>query len=398
MVWTRGVRQDSVGQDKTARRSLPIRVAGVVIGVIVLGLALWSRAPQVAAFLAAAGLRRASVAADIPHPRVRAEDWGSLPSLPSEPSSQLNSAALVCYHPEYQAYNPAKVDKALRKAAELGAGWLRTDVRWSELMPDGQHVNAQALDWYQRFLPRCKAHGFRNLLVVSWPSDVVLKYPVDQRLEAWSTFVETVVRELGEFCDGYQLMNEPNNPVFGFFPDADTPGAIAGAAATIKSHYPKAYVLVNICMEIWGWRPYLTDLLFRSGRAIDIIGLDHYPGTWTIGPPERWADLFEIYDLINSSSPSSIWFDRKLAILETGFSTNAWLRGESAQEAYFSELEHVARRLRAVKDAPLIGIYELSDWDSSALLDPEAHFGLLKTDLAPKSAFSKAHELLSSLQ
>src|SRR5262249_8205490 len=146
MVATRAVRQDRI-----ARRFLPSRVARIAIGIIVLGLALWSRAPQVAAFLAAAGLRRASIAGDVPHPRVRAEEWASLPSLASEPLRQLNSAALVCYHPEYQAYNPAKVDKALCKAAELNAGWLRTDVRWLELMPDGKHVNTEALDWYQRF-------------------------------------------------------------------------------------------------------------------------------------------------------------------------------------------------------------------------------------------------------
>src|SRR5262249_30024516 len=239
MVATEGVRQDRI-----AGRSLPSRVARIVIGIIALGLALWSRAPQVATFLAAAGLRRASIAGDVPHPRVRAEEWASLPALPSGPAGQLNVAGLVCYHPEYQAYNPEAVDKALRKAAELNAGWLRTDIRWSELMPDGKHVNTEALDWYQRFLGRCKEHGFRNLVVVSWPPDLVVRYPVDRRLEAWSGFVEAVVRELGEYCDGYQLMNEPNNPVFGFFPSAETPGAIAGAAHTIKSRYPKAYVLV----------------------------------------------------------------------------------------------------------------------------------------------------------
>ena len=392
------VGSDGLPENNISRRSLLRWVVRVFIGVIALGLAWRSRAPQVASFLVAAALRRARVARDIPHPEARAEEWRSLPKVAPSAQMRPNLAALVCYHPEYQAYDPKRVDEALRKASELNAGWLRTDIRWSELIPDGKNVNSATLDWYRRFLPRCQEHGFRNLVVVSWPPDAVLRYEVDRRLDAWCRFVEVVVQELGQYCHAYQLMNEPNNPVFGFLPSAQTSQAIAQAASTIKSGYPAAYVCVNICMEIWGWRGYLTDLLSRSGRAIDIIGLDHYPGTWTIGPIERWADVFEIYDLIQSAASDSIWFGRILGILETGFSTNAWLREEKAQAEYFADLKQVVKRFRRTKDAPLVGIYELSDWDSTALLDPEAHFGLLRTDLEPKPGFWKAQELLASLE
>jgi hypothetical protein len=388
---------EGVPEKNISRRALLRKGVGAFFGVSALGLAWQSRAPQVATFLVAAGLRRARVAGGIPHPEPPAEGWGSAPTVAPNAQVRPNLAAMVCYHPEYQAYNPNRVDKALRMAAELNAGWLRTDVRWSELMPDGKNVNRAALDWYRRFLPRCQEHGLRNMVVVSWPGDAVLKYDVSLRLDCWRRFVDVVVRELGQYCQGYQLMNEPNNPVFGFFPSVETSQAIAQAASTIKSGYPAAYVCINICMEIWGWRGYLTDLLSRSGRAIDVIGLDHYPGTWTIGPTERWADVFAIYDLIQSAAPDSIWFGRSLGILETGFSTNAWLRGENAQAEYFADLKQVVKRFRPATDAPLVGIYELSDWDSTAPLDPEAHFGLLRTDLEPKAAFWKAQELLASL-
>src|ERR1019366_6845931 len=107
----------------------------------------------------------------------------------------------------------------------------------------------------------------------------------------WGMFVKNVAAELGPYCQDYQLMNEPNGPVYGFFPRFVAPRAIEMGAAFIKAHEPGAEISINIAVDIWGWRRYLTDLLSRSGSAVDVIGLDHYPGTWTIGRQNRWRDV-----------------------------------------------------------------------------------------------------------
>jgi len=80
-------------------------------------------------------------------------------------------------------------------------------------------------------------------------------------------------------------MNEPNNPVYRFFPLAQAAEALVLGKSIIQSNVPKSTVAVNISMEIWGWRRYLYELLTRSGRAIDIVGLDHYRelGLWGFG-------------------------------------------------------------------------------------------------------------------
>jgi hypothetical protein len=85
--------------------------------------------------------------------------------------------------------------------------------------------------------------------------------------------------------------------------------------------------------------------------------------------------------------------------METGFSTNAPMRDQEHQTEYFEIAMKVAAILKRLssKTDPLFGIYELCDGDSSAWLDPEAHFGLLTSDLRPKRAFETVASALVSL-
>jgi hypothetical protein len=85
--------------------------------------------------------------------------------------------------------------------------------------------------------------------------------------------------------------------------------------------------------------------------------------------------------------------------METGFSTNTTMRNQECQAEYFEKAMRVARNLKrnSLGNGPVLGIYELCDGDSSAWLDPEAHFGLLTSDLKPKKAFSTVKQIVASL-
>jgi hypothetical protein len=185
-------------------------------------------------------------------------------------------------------------------------------------------------------------------------------------------------------------MNEPNNLVYAFFSRPAAAIALTEGASIIRSANPEAKIAINVSMEYWGWKGFLTELLQRSGRAVDIVGLDHYPGTWTIGMQAKWAEITQLSDIIASAGMDSPWFNRHLMVMETGFSTNALMRNEDRQSEYFDHLMRSAIFLKgkSAADAPVFGIYELCDGDSSACLDPEAHFGLLTSDLLPKKAFA----------
>jgi hypothetical protein len=306
---------------------------------------------------------------------------------------------MITYHPEYHHFDPGMAISSLSACVELRIGWLRTDVRWNELIPDGIHADPEALAWYRNFLKTVKSCGLRNMVVLSSPPPAVLSQKSSGRLEAWGRFVRLVVGELGTFCSAYQLMNEPNGPIYGFLPQHDCVTAIVEGASIVHTADSAATVAINISMEVWGWREFLMDILSASGSAVDLIGLDHYPGTWTVGRSDRWTAVAEISDVIASATPESPWFDRRLAIMETGYSTNSFLRDELEQSHYFKSFQEFIARLNINQPRKrlLCGIYELCDGNSEVWLDPEAHFGIMTTNLKPKAAFATVAQLIEGL-
>ena len=372
------------------------RIAKALVGATGVVLVWRTRVLQVTAFALAARFRQASK-----RPR-RSSVFKNLKEFhgeqqPAQPDT-LNQRCLITYHPEYQDFDPDLAFRCLRAAASVGFGWVRTDVHWDQVIPDGRKANAEALGWYRSFLAASRNLGIKNMVVLSNPSELVASQSTSERLRCWKTYVETVTQEMGSLCDAFQLMNEPNNPVYRFFEAEDAAKALSEGAAIIHHALPKARVAINVSMEFWGWKKYLSTLLKRCGPSIDMVGLDHYPGTWTIGPPmERWADAVEVAKEIANASPDSEWHGRSFAIMETGYSTNTLCRDGHQQSAYFAHLTTIANTLKQMPltNGLLLGIYELCDADSSAWVDPEPHFGLLTSELLPKTAAATVSQLIA---
>src|ERR1039457_1202231 len=232
-----------------------------------------SRVFQVAVFLIAAGLRRCR-RANVTGPANRAAEWEHVQS-PTILSPPLNALALVTYHPEYHEFDPSRAIISLVAARRLGVGWLRTDVRWYAVLPAGDVPDRRALAWYKGLLSAASGCGFKNMVVLSSPPNAVLSQSSSKKLESWSRFVEIVSDELGIWCGAYQLFNEPNNPVYGFFPFQEAVPALIGGASIVHRANRLAEVAINISMDIWGWREYLDAFLQHSGSSIDIVGVDH---------------------------------------------------------------------------------------------------------------------------
>ncbi len=146
----------------------------------------------------------------------------------------LNTAFLITYHPEYHNFDPHRALQSLAAVARLGAGWLRTDVRWREVLPDGVTVDPNAISWYREFLSAAQQNGLRNMVVLSSPPEAFHRKTGPDKLRLWDRFVEVVVSELGDQCNGYQLMNEPNNPIYGFFSREDTASALVRDGASSR--------------------------------------------------------------------------------------------------------------------------------------------------------------------
>src|SRR5664280_231253 len=132
------------------RRQMIGWFVGVSMGSLI-GAFLWQlRVLQVGMFLSVAGMRRWLASRD-GGPAGRANDWPAAAN-PKVPANPLNSIAMISYHPEYHRFDPALAVASLLACIDLGVGWLRTDIRWNELVPDGINYDSQALAWYRSFL------------------------------------------------------------------------------------------------------------------------------------------------------------------------------------------------------------------------------------------------------
>ncbi len=323
-------------------------------------------------------------------------------ALPNVAAPQRRARTLITYHPWYHNFNPSLVDTCLREAANVGAGYVRSDIRWSDLLPDGASVDSEAGAWYRGyFASMMRQHGLQPVAVLSSPPSSIEGLSGDQKLIAWRRYVEAVTIQVGDLCSTYQVLNEPNNPIYRIFPDDQLFSAISTASRIIKARTPEATVIVNFLGGIPGWRQKVGKIVTLA-QGIDIIGLDYFPGTWTIS---FWSDRQQMQAFLRDID--SLLADIKLgpsrvAIIETGYSSNLpFLRTDRHQAEYFDVLrevfaEYFNRRTGDV--VSLFGVYELCDACTARPLDPEAHFGILRSDnLARKPAFDTVRRLFAAL-
>ena len=258
------------------RRTLVFGIAGVT------GLLAWRfRVLQVGSFFVAAAAKKFLHPDPVPDFKTLSPEWQYLQLARHYPPS--HSRGVITYHPWYHQFRPSVAIRCLGEAAELGAGFIRLDIRWKDLFPDGQPVDEAAWNWYQSYLTMAREGcGLEPIVVLSNPPEAILHWSVERRLEAWTAYVDEVARRLGRSCNFYQIMNEPNNPVFRIFPAKSTPAAIIAAARVIRQHNPEAKTAINMLVDLPGWKSDLEKLIDDSGGSIDIVGLDYYPGTWAV--------------------------------------------------------------------------------------------------------------------
>lgn len=384
----------------TRRKALQnaLKIGGPVS--LLMGISVYCRVPQLAVFAAASWLRGLFLSPMRPISPQATAAWGDVAATPHAQRAP-NSRAVITYHPWYQNFTPSLVNACLSEIAALGATYVRSDVRWSDVLPDGQLPNETAFDWYRAYFEAARDwYGLRPIFVLSQPPAHVRNQAPTERLVSWQLYIAQVVSHLGDLCEIYQLTNEPNNPTYAIFDQQSLPRAISEAASFIREKVTDARILVNFVTDLWNWQNAIEQVLRSAGTSIDIIGLDHYPGTWTLGFQSDWDAIAQLVATVQHSTPGSLWHGRDLAILETGYSTNlGTLRGEQQQASFFRSFQEILPKLES-GTAPFfsfVGIYELVDLDSGAFLDPEAHFGLLTSKLTRKAAFSVARDLCRSL-
>jgi len=354
-------------------------------------LAVFTRVLQVMAVAATAGVRRLSSAPE----SVPGGSFRTSASHSERTVAVQDGKGLITYHPAYDRHDSERVTRALQEAVALGATYLRSDINWRDIMLSPNEVNSSALEWYSSFFREVRGtFGLVPMIVLSNPAPSVAQLATARRLEAWEKYVSAVVKSLGGACRHFQLLNEPNNPVFQFFSIEASTVALRTAARIIRLDIPDARLAVNFLVDIWPWQPHLEQLLSHASEAIDIVGIDLYPSTWRIGFGSGYHEWYSMPRALHKRL-KELRFDKSIAICETGYSTNIPLvRDEAAQLNYFRQLIKAATEL---KHFEFIGIYELTDENSNVIVDPEPNFGILDSRLRRKLAFQEVQKLFSEL-
>lgn len=352
------------------------------------------------------------------------------PSGVAAPASSPGASAVdtpwaVARH-VWPADDKATVAGDLDRIAALGARYVRTDFWWASVQPRPDAFDTAALAYYRWYTEAARERGLGVVVILSgapaWAREF---YDSGQRAaftEAFGDYTAEVAGAVGDLVELYQLWNEPNH----VNDWVDSAGDVAlfraghdGLASADQSFRTIVNVLVDghdgaVCPN---WRCDLDYYLTNGAApAIDVLAIDHYPDTWSVGD---WGGniLDRLFDVGQR-------YGKAVAVMETGHSTAgcapAW-NSESGQRDWIRDQLPKMRAKLADPEVTggvpfvLASWYELDDSDTghdSCYTDPigtiEAHFGVVRTDRTAKpgypelraqvAAFSTAEAELAALR
>src|SRR3989304_796302 len=169
-------------------------------------------------------------------------------------------------------------------------------------------------------------------------------------------------------------------------------GRVGGTGLTFATHNSRFKTIVNRFADDLpfgnDWNTWFRDILndYWGDDAIDIVAIDHYPGTWCCGSNYRdWGALDSLANLAQE-------FGKEIGVMETGLSTEDPLDifgGHTYwdQEVFVNEAlnEVLIKRNAYNAQRPLnvlilVSWYELIDRCSTCLLSGEDNWGILFGD------------------
>ncbi len=293
------------------------------------------------------------------------------------------------------AFDLGHARQALSLARELGANAIRTDLPWDRLETRPGQWDQAKITWYREFFATANTFGLAPMpSLVRPPRWARRLYRGDPTafLACWRRYCETVARITEGHVHLVQVWNEPANPFLRLF-DRRYPTltlfnwshiaeVFRVASETLRGALGPLEVAVNLAADSAGWERFVSDLLDQSPDACDIIGIDHYPGTWALQPADNWAVLDRLLTRVND--PNDTWYGKQPAIIETGYST--YLPGWKTDRRQARWIEQALPRIQAINEEwrqrggqtlAILGWYELYDEPGGRMIPPLSRFGIL---------------------
>jgi hypothetical protein len=276
---------------------------------------------------------------------------------------------------------------------------------------DGRTPFREVMSWVDGDIATAGAQGFL--------AEVVLRYRPDRSLSTrdavrgYVRFVRAAVRHLGRARNvvGVQITNEANVPGQPDASDGDYAGVERALVRGVRAAKLEARRARRLDMKIGFnvaaeaptafWRRLRAQGGRSFGRAVDWVGVDLYPQTWTStaerGPRAAGTAMrAELRRLRRVALPAAGIPRRvRLHVSENGFPTGPTRDEIEQAELLSAAIKAVAsaRRHYGVSDYRWFGLRDAN----SSLPSFEAQYGVLRDDYTPKPGFETLRDLIKRL-
>ncbi|MGE0171692.1 MAG: hypothetical protein AB7T49_02865 [Oligoflexales bacterium] len=253
------------------------------------------------------------------------------------------------------------LEKILSQAKKLGFSGIRTDIFWHLIEPLADKRDMKMAEFYRQYFQKIRDYDFDLLIILSgpptWATQLLRERP-ESFWKHYESFVDYAVSSIAPRDTKYfQLWNEANH-IFDPVSKDDFKLFLIGGEG-VRRHCPNALTVVNVLSAVPGWQRQLFSWLQHAGPAIDIVGLDMYPGQWALSAADDIRDLRELEGLLANN-----WPEKKIAVTEMGFSS--WGIGKNNQLRRSEVLLNAVHRYLRSSDkkntsTEFIGWYQLVD-------------------------------------
>ncbi|MFA6962749.1 MAG: hypothetical protein WC205_18480 [Opitutaceae bacterium] len=336
-------------------------------------------------------------------PALATTTLGVLPPLvkkSADPSSRYGTIAHL------KRMDDSHRDLMLDLIARAGFGWIREGFLWHELEPAPGEWRT---DRYDDLVNRSLRHGLQVLPVLAfgntWAAEAPDTTPRNilrqtmPKLDAWETYVRTMITRYGDRLHAWEVWNEPNLPTYWKpAPDAEAYARLAARTfATIKALAPADTVITAGFSPEKVNRPDLPDhdegtflraLEAQPVRPYDAVGYHPYTVFRHGVSPAQTATLFKRnFDSLDAGLDQSTRMPAPVWITEIGVSTIPRI---TTEEKAAGHLAIVLTLALARSDVEKIFLYNFRDVGTNSL-EKEDMFGLIHNDYTPKPGYFACH-------
>jgi hypothetical protein len=294
------------------------------------------------------------------------------------------------------------------RAAELGASYVRTDLRWSWFEHEGDEIwDNDKITYWSSVIRMGKTRGIDVIPILNGPRpDKWLPSRTDpNRFVQFGDFCKKMAQEFGPDIYYWNILNEPNwrqevsyvetEWESSRLTEACYDGLIIGEGVNGYTHKSAFKSVVNVLANYGDWGDFLRNWLNDAGSSIDVPGIDHYPATKVgAGNCDNWAPLDGLLQIMRD-------YSKEGAIVDTGYSSWGWPgHTEQDQENWMNCALPIVRdkakthNLNYPLNFLLFGsLYELFDQDSDSWGTELDTYGIVywNCDCAPNNTEKPAY-------